>query len=135
MEQSAVNERSVYQLTVWIDPDGALKSGVQYSNGSGNLIIAGHGGRIEDIRFVMREDQQADWRFSEFKCKTEAGPGMIDGEAVIKLVEVTPVEIKVEDRLEGYGRYKYTIEIKSKNGGDLYTSDPEFQNVREVGPN
>jgi len=125
----------MYQLEVWIDPNGPLKSGVQYSNGSGNLIITGYGGTTEDIRFVLRQDQQSLWKFSWFDSTVVMGPEKtVNGLYVIDLVSVTDDEIRVIDRVEAFGLYKYTIQIVPKSGGQSITSDPEFQNVHEVGP-
>jgi len=119
---------------LWIDPNGPLKSGVQYSNGSGNLIITGYGGTIEDIRFVLDEGQRDIWKFSNFSHNTVLGPGEVNGQPVIEAVSLSDHEIVLKDRLEAFGRYKYTIQITAKANGQTYTSDPELQNVHEVRP-
>ena len=128
------NQGTLYQLTVWIDPNGTLKEGVQYGNGSGNLIITGLAGTIDDIHFVIREDQRELWKFSEFSYIVVMGPDVLNGQPVIELISVSDHEIKLKDRLGAFGRYKYTIQITAKANGQTYTSDPELQNVHEVGP-
>ena len=128
------SEGTLYQITVWIDPKGTLKDGVQYSNGSGNLIITGSGDTTEEIRFVIREDQRDLWKFSEFSHDVVMGPADINGQPVIELAGLSDEEIVLKDRLAAFGRYKYTIRITEKTNGQLYTSDPELQNVHEVGP-
>jgi len=120
----------MYELTVKIDEDGPLASGVQYSNGGGNLVVTGYDDVIEEIRFVRHPDQKDFWKFVDFRSVVRSGPATIGGKPVIELVAVEDHLITVRDRLGEYGRYKYTIEIESSK---KYVSDPEIQNRRDVG--
>jgi hypothetical protein len=99
-------------------------------------MITGYPGTIEDIHFVLREDLRENWTLGEFGYKPVFGPEEINGEPVIKLLSSgNDYEIVVEDRLGEYGRYKYWLQVRPRNGGEPYKSDPELQNVREVKPN